>query len=276
MKAYIDIVNKICEQGEWKENRTGVDTLTIAGAMFEHDMDDGFPLLTTKRMSLRLISVELEFFIKGITSKKWLQDRDCHIWDEWCNPEKVTYGHGADTRSAMEAEDDLGPIYGAQWRNFNGVDQFKDMINGLKKDPSNRRLIVSAWNPVDLPKMALPPCHWGFQVTVVNGRLNLMWNQRSVDTALGLPYNIASYGILLHLLATECGLVEGKLIGFLGDVHIYRNHIESLRRQVKREPMPLPDIDTDIDIGGIFNWKNDDTYLINYKSHPSVKYEIAI
>jgi thymidylate synthase len=200
MKTYLDIVRQVLDRGGLKSNRTGVDAITLPGAMFEHDMKDGFPLLTTKSVSFRLIASELEFFIKGITDKEWLRSRNNHIWDEWCSPDCIPYAHDAETKARMVAERELGPIYGWQWRNFGaeyisydqpprgkGIDQLKNLVEKLKSDPQDRRMIVTAWNPLDFHRMALPPCHYGFQVTVVDGKLNLMWNQRSVDTALGLP-----------------------------------------------------------------------------------------
>ncbi|NQU98754.1 thymidylate synthase [Candidatus Woesearchaeota archaeon] len=288
MKAYLDIIKNILEKGEWKDNRTGVRTIALAGAMFEHDMAKGFPLLTTKKTHLRLVASELEFFIKGITDKKWLQDRKNFIWNEWCNPEIVSYGHDEETKKKMREERDLGAIYGFQWRHFGaeykdyktdyeeqGVDQLKIVVEKLKSDPTDRRMIVSAWNPTKLHQMALPPCHYGFQVTVIGDKLNLMWNQRSVDSALGLPFNIASYALLLHLLAKETGFKEGKLIGFLGDVHIYEPHIKGLKEQLKRKPMKLPKIKTN-NFKSIFNWEYEDTEVLDYESHPPIKFEIAV
>lgn len=288
MKAYLDIVKKILEEGIWKDNRTGIRTKAIAGAMFEHDMSEGFPLLTTKSVPFRLVASELEFFIKGITDKEWLKERKNFIWNEWCSPDKVAYGHDAETKKKMEEERELGPIYGWQWRHFGakyvtfntspegkGIDQLKNLIEKIKKDPTDRRMIVSAWNPVDIKSMALPPCHYGFQVTVIDGKVNLLWNQRSVDTALGLPFNIASYALLLHLIAKEAGLQEGKLIGFLGDVHIYENHIEGLQEQLSREPKKLPSIKTE-NFTSIFEWKYEDSSIENYDPHPRIKFEIAV
>lgn len=290
MKAYLDIVTHILTHGALKENRTGQDTFAVAGMMFEHDMQKGFPLLTTKKVPFGLIKTELEFFIKSITDKQWLIDRKNHIWDEWCNPKKVGYGHDVETRKKMMEERDLGAIYGFQWRHFGaqykgvntdytgqGVDQLQDVVNMLKTDPASRRMLVSAWNPAALGEMALPPCHYGFQVTVIDNKLNLMWNQRSVDTMLGLPFNIASYGLLLHLLAKESGFEEGQLIGFLGDVHIYANHIEGAREQVERDPnrYPQPAIETK-NFTSIFDWSNKDTEITNYQSHPSIKFDIAV
>jgi len=278
------------ENGARKENRTGVDTLAIAGAMFEHDMSKGFPLLTTKKVPFRLVASELEFFIKGITDKNWLKERNNHIWDEWANPEKAAYGHDDKAKKKMADERDLGAIYGFQWRHFNapydnydsnyagaGVDQLKKIVETLHKNPNDRRMIVSAWNPSMLGQMALPPCHYGFQVTVINGKLNLLWNQRSVDTMLGLPFNIASYALLLHLLAKEAGSKEGKLIGFLADTHIYVNHVDGAKEQLSRDPnnFPLPKIETE-NFTSIFDWKCEDSKIIGYESYPAIKFEIAV
>ena len=288
MKAYLNIVKKIIDTGVLKQNRTGVDTIAVAGVIFEHNMEEGFPLLTTKSVPLRLIASELEFFIKGITDKNWLQERNNHIWDEWCTQKKVPYGHDEETKKKMREERDLGPIYGWQWRNFgaeydsfdkkpigNGIDQLKEVIEKLKKNPNDRRMIVSAWNPVNIKDMALPPCHYCFQVTVIGGKLNLLWNQRSVDVALGLPFNIASYGLLLHLLAKETGLKEGRLVGFLADTHIYVNHIDGLKEQLERKPFNLPKIKTE-KFNSIFEWKYEDSKIENYEHHPRIKFEVAV
>jgi thymidylate synthase len=288
MKAYLDIAEKILAHGFRKPNRTGLDALTIAGTMFEHEMADGFPLLTTKKVPFRLVASELEFFIRGITDKEWLREKNNHIWDEWCSGDAVPYGNDEPTKAKMMAERELGPVYGWQWRNFgagyiahnvppqdSGVDQLKLLIETLKNDPNNRRMIVSAWNPVDLNRMALPPCHYAFQVTVIDGKLNLMWNQRSVDVALGLPFNIASYGCLLHLLAKEAGLGEGKLIGFLGDTHIYVNHVDAIREQITRTPKALPQIKTE-HFSSVFDWQYTDTAIEGYDPHPAIKFDIAV
>jgi len=288
MKAYLDIVKKILDQGVLKENRTGVDTLAIPGAMFEHDMSEGFPLLTTKSVPLRLVASELEFFIKGITDKEWLIKENNHIWDGWCSPDKIPYSNDEETKKRMAEERELGPIYGFQWRNFGaeydahdkppitrGIDQLKNVVETLKKNPNDRRMIVMAWNPTALHRMALPPCHYGFQVTVIDGELNLLWNQRSVDVALGLPFNIASYALLLHLLAKEAGLKEGKLVGFLADTHIYTNHVEGLKEQLKREPYKLPKLTTD-NFKSIFEWKYTDSKVEDYEKHPRIQFEVAV
>jgi thymidylate synthase len=288
MKAYLDIAQKILDSGFRKTNRTGVDALAIAGAMFEHDMAEGFPLLTTKKVPFRMVRSELEFFIRGITDKDWLREQKNSIWDEWCSPDAVPYATDEQTKARMKDERELGPIYGWQWRNFGaryaafdkapenaGIDQLKQMVDTLKTDPGSRRMIVSAWNPLDLSRMALPPCHYAFQITVIDGRLNLLWNQRSVDVALGLPFNIASYACLLHLLAKEAGLGEGRLIGFLGDTHIYVNHVDGIREQLARAPKSLPQIKTE-NFTSIFDWHYGDTVIENYEPHPAIKFEIAV
>lgn len=311
---YLELVNKILNEGEWKGNRTGVDCLTIAGFMFEHDMSEGFPMLTSRKLPFKSTKVELEFFIKGLRSKKWLKDRGCHYWDQWCNPQKIPYGHDKETQKKMAEEDDLGLIYGTQWRDFHdpqaieilggsdnlnspligdftecqlksmpstfgrgkGVDQLKNVVETLKKNPSDRRMICNAWNPLALNEMALPPCHYSFQVTVIKDKLNLAWNQRSVDVCCGLPQNIVSYALLLHLLAKEAGLKEGKLIGFLMDTHIYKTHMKNVITQVsERQTYDLPTINT-AKFSSIFDWEHSDTELINYKSGDPIKYEVAI
>ncbi|MDR0465676.1 MAG: thymidylate synthase [Treponema sp.] len=288
MKAYLDIVKKILDHGFRKTNRTGTDAMTIAGAMFEHDMAEGFPLLTTKKMPFNMIKSELEFFIRGITDKEWLKEQKNSIWNEWCSPDIVPYANDENAKARMTEERELGPIYGWQWRNFGakyvshnappegrGVDQLQKLVQTLKTDPDNRRMIVSAWNPVDLHRMALPPCHYAFQVTVIDGKLNLLWNQRSVDVALGLPFNIASYGSLLHLLAKEAVLGEGRLIGFLGDTHIYINHINAISLQLLRDTRALPRIKTE-KFSSIFDWHYGDTVIEGYDPHPAIKFEIAV
>lgn len=288
MKEYLDIVETVLTSGVEKQDRTGVGTIAVAGAMFEYDMTGGFPLLTTKSVPFRLVASELEFFIRGITSKEWLLANNNHIWDEWCSPEKVPYSHDKEAQARMMTETELGPIYGWQWRHFGadyvahdkspkgeGVDQLKKVVEALKEDPSDRRMLVSAWNPVDIDRMALPPCHYGFQVTVLNNRLNLLWNQRSVDVALGLPFNITSYGLLLHLLAKEGGFEEGKLVGFLADTHIYTNHVDGMKEQLSRKPLSKPTIQTD-PFTSIFDWHYQDSQIAGYRHHPKISFEIAV
>jgi thymidylate synthase len=289
VKEYLDILEQILSKGKLKRNRTGIDSIAISGAMFEHDMQDGFPLLTTKKMQFNLVSSELEFFIRGETDKRWLQERNNQIWDEWCTPMKVPYGHDEATKKQMVLEPDLGPIYGWQWRHFGaeyqgigidytgqGIDQLANMIRRLKTDPDDRRMIVTAWNPNDLAKMALPPCHYEFQVTVIDGKLNLLWGQRSIDSARGLPFNIASYGLLLHLLAKESGYKAGTLTGFLADTHLYVNQLPGAREQLHRAPKKLPAISIQ-QYNGIFNWQYMHTVLEGYEPHPAIDFgEVAV
>jgi thymidylate synthase len=290
MRSYLDIVEKILKEGKKVSTRQGTPAFTIAGAIFEHDMSKGFPLLTTKKVPFRLIASELEFFINGITDKKWLQDRNNHIWDEWAKPQLAPYGHDEESKKKMLEERDLGPIYGFQWRHFNapyekfdsdytgkGIDQLKKIVETLKTNPRDRRMIVSAWNPLQFDEMALPPCHYSYQVTAINGKLNLLWNQRSVDTMLGLPFNIASYALLLHLLAKESGLEEGKLVGFLADVHLFENHVEGAKEQLSRDPekFPLSKIETE-NWNSIFDWKAENSKVLNYQSYDRIPFEIAI
>ena len=298
MEQYLGIVDKILTEGKPKPNRTGTDTVAIAGVTFQHDMANGFPLLTTKSVPMRAVSSELEFFIKGLTDKTWLQERGNSIWDAWCNPQKVAYGYDTETKLRMSLEPDLGPIYGFQWRYFGaeykglnhdhsgeGVDQLADVVNRMKTDPTDRRMIVSAWNPTQLGQMALPPCHYQFQVDIIDEKVHLMWSQRSVDTMIGLPFNIASYGILLHLLTKEVNLYrenkgldlfsEGLLTGFLGDTHIYVNHLEGAREQLKREPKNLPHAKTE-NFTSIFDWEYKDTKVLGYTPGPKIKFPIAV
>lgn len=298
---YVQLLQKIRDTGTWEPNRTGIDAKTIVGAMLQHDMTEGFPLLTIKQHPFKSIKVELEGFINGITSKAWYNERGCTIWNEWCNPQKVPYGIDKATQDAMAAEDDLGPIYGFQWRNFGahyyndsnqdhayqGIDQLVELIKLLNKDKSNRRAIVSAWNPSRQHQMALPPCHYAFQVTIVNNKLHLLWNQRSVDTPLGLPFNIASYGLLLHLLAKELKVAEGTLTGFLANVHYYRNQEDAVNQIIERKYKEirmldqiedndtyLPTIETNF--SSIFTWDHSKTKLIGYNPLPKIEIPIAI
>ncbi|MEK6855852.1 MAG: thymidylate synthase [Nanoarchaeota archaeon] len=288
MESYLTILNKVLTNGTWKDNRTGVKTISITGAMFEHDMSLGFPLLTTKKMASRTMKVELEGFIKGVTDKKWFQERNCHIWDQWCNPQKVPYGTDNETKKKMFEERDLGPIYGFQWRHFDaeyqnydsdytgkGIDQLANVIMTLKNNPNDRRMIVSAWNPKQLHRMALPPCHYSWQILTHDGKLDLIWQQRSVDTPLGLPFNIASYGLLLHLIAKEAGLKERTLVGQLGDVHIYENQLQGVKEQLTRTPLKLPKVSTR-DFKSLFDWTSDQTEFPEYQSHPKIEFSLAV
>lgn len=285
MQQYLDILRKIKDTGRLKKNRTGVDTISITGAMFEHRMSDGFPLQTTKKMGLRDIATELEFFKDGLSDKRWLQERRCHIWDEWGNPMKAPYGKDAESKAAMAAEPDLGRIYGVQWRDWQGVgedgkvvhiDQLRNAVETIKNDPFNRRVIVSAWNPAEIKQMALPPCHYGFQLLSDGESLDLLWNQRSVDTPLGMPYNIASYALLLKLIAATTGLKEGNLIGFLADVHIYVNQMEGVEEQLGRTPLALPQVKLLDTFSSIFDWHRDEFILEGYNPQPKISFPLAI
>jgi len=288
MEKYLEIVRKVLKDGVMKENRTGERTVTIFGERFEHDMADGFPLLTTKKMRYENVFSELEFFMKGLTDKRWLQERNNPIWNAWCNPQKVAYGRDEETQRTMMEEPDLGPIYGFQWRHFGaeykglgvdyagqGVDQLAQLVDLIKSNPTDRRMVISAWNPAQQHQMALPPCHYSFQVDIIDKKLHLAWNQRSVDVMLGLPFNIASYATLLHLLAKETGYQEGRLIGFLGDTQIYENHVDQVKEQLTRTPHPLPAIKTE-NFTSMFDWKHTDTKVLNYQHHPFIKFPIAV
>ena len=269
MKSYLDIVQNVLDNGAWKETRTGLPALTTFGEVFRHDMSEGFPLLTTKKMAVKTMWIELEGFIKGITSKKWYQDRGCKIWNEWSNP-------------TNSDDNDLGPIYGFQWRRFNQAydendegcvtkyDQLQKIITQLRNDPSDRRMVCSSWNPVQIHKMALPPCHVLWNVVAIKDKLNLLWHQRSCDLMLGIPFNIASYATLLTLLANEAGLKPGILQGTLADCHIYENQLEGAKEQLLRTPKKLPTVK----MGHTFihEWSSEDMSLIDYNPHPKINF----
>lgn len=281
MRDYLNIMQNVLENGTWKKNRTGIDTKSITGAMFSFDMKEGFPLLTTKKMPPKIIFAELEGFIKGIVDKKWYQDRNCHIWDEWCNPKIVPYANDEETKKKMASEYDLGKIYGYQWNNFNGqgINQLKNVIETLKKNPYDRRMIVTAWNPSQLGEMALPPCHFCFQLLSDGTNLDLIWSQRSVDTFLGLPFNIASYAMLLTLIAKQVKMIPNKLVGMLSDVHLYANQIECAKLQLSRSPYWLPKIEItncEKEDWTIWDWKYTDFNLLGYKSYDRIKCEVAV
>lgn len=270
---YIKLLKNILDNGTDKGDRTGTGTRSISGAMIQHDMAEGFPALTTKRLYFRTMAVELEGFIKGITDKHWYKSRKCNIWNEWSNPKTRPIG--------IKAEDhnDLGPIYGSQWRNFNGdnYDQLQAVMDSLENKPTDRRMIVSAWNPLQLSEMALPPCHILWQVIVRDNKLDLLWYQRSVDTFLGLPFNIASYGLLLSLLAKQFGYEPGILTGFLGDTHIYNNHREQVKEQMSRIPFELPTLVINDSFSDVRSFNSaEDIKLDGYEHHPAIKAQIAI
>ena len=292
-KEYQRILQDILILGKKKEDRTGTGTLSIFGKQIRHDMSEGFPLLTTKKMAVKTMMTELKWFLKGDTNIKYLVDNNCHIWDgdaykAYCKAHPSEYHddmftqkefiqHIKEDESFASSWGKLGPIYGKQWRNWFGyddkvnpycVDQIKELIQNIKENPDSRRLMVSAWNVGELDKVVLPPCHYGFQCYVNDGKLSLMWNQRSVDTFLGLPFNIASYGTLLLLLCEETNLKPGELIGNLGDTHLYSNHLKQAEEQIQRTSFKLPTIKlTNVDIlNGEWDYE-----IKDYEYHPTIK-----
>lgn len=307
MRAYLDILQDILDHGQWKENRTGIRCLTSpCPQFFIWDMKWGFPLVTTRKMPFRSICVELEGFIKGITSKKWFEDRGCKFWSHWCNPFKLEKDwyydceyHGDFTPMTEEErkyyqkhEDDLGPLgYSFGWRRFGetydedddgvikGFDQLKYVVDTLKTDPNNRRMVVSAWNPNHLSRTAMPACPLIWGVTHLNGTLSLNWSQRSSDAFIGGQNDTASYALLLLLLCKESGLKPGYLSGHFWDCHIYENHVEAVKEQLTRPIFVPPQLEIlDNKKGGfsIFDWEHCDVNLHNYKCHPKISAPIAI
>ena len=283
-KQYQELLFHILSTGVTKSDRTGTGTKSKFGFQIRHNMADGFPLLTTKKMAVKTMMTELKWFLKGDTNIKYLVDNGCNIWNGDAYKEyNRAKGHLIELEDYTEVEfinmiktDDgfanswgeLGPIYGKQWRDWGGKDQIKELIKNIKENPDSRRLIVSAWNVSELDKVVLPPCHYGFQCYVADGKLSLMWNQRSVDTFLGLPFNIASYGTLLLLLCEETGLEAGELIGNLGDTHLYLNHLEQAKEQLERDSFDLPTIKlSNVDIlNGEWDYE-----IEGYETHPSIK-----
>ena len=281
MRQYLDLLKTILETGTLKHNRTGIDTISAPCQFIRHDMRTGFPLLTTKKVGLKTICGELEMFIKGEHSKKFLHERNVKIWNEWCNPKKVPYSTDPEQQKLMAAEDDLGKIYGFQWNNFNdsGVNQLKNAVETLKTNPTDRRMLVSAWNPLQLNEMALPPCHFCFQLISDGEYVDLIWNQRSLDAFLGGGFDLASYGMLLTLICHQVKMKPRYLAASFGDAHIYVNHLEQVREQLSREPYPLPTVkilNADNPDWTIWDWKYTDFKLENYQSHPAIKAPIAI
>lgn len=259
MKQYLDLLRNILENGEKKEDRTGVGTISLFGTQTRYNLNDGFPLLTTKKVHLKSIIHELLWFLRGDTNIKYLQDNGVRIWNEWA-----------------DENGDLGPVYGKQWRNFNGVDQITNVINTLKTNPNSRRIIVSAWNPQHVDKMALPPCHTMFQFFVINNKLSCQLYQRSADCFLGVPFNIASYALLTMMVAQVCDLELGDFVHTTGDTHIYLNHLEQVNLQLTREPYPLPKMKINKDKKDIFSFEYEDFELMDYQCHPTIKGVVAV
>ena len=261
MKQYLDLLRDILENGVDKMDRTGVGTRSVFGRQMRFDLNEGFPLLTTKKMHLKSIIYELLWFIRGDTNVRYLQEHGVRIWNEWA-----------------DENGDLGPVYGAQWRNWNGdgIDQLAEVIETLKRTPNDRRMIVSAWNPSQLKAMHLPPCHMMFQFYVANGKLSCMLYQRSCDMFLGVPFNIASYALLTMMIAQVCGLKLGDFVHTLGDTHIYHNHFEQVKEQLKRVPLALPQMKINPDIKDINDFKFEDFELQNYQSYPPIKAQVAV
>ena len=264
MKQYQDLLRKILEQGSYKSDRTGTGTYSIFGHQMRFDLSEGFPLLTTKKLHLRSIIYELLWFLQGDTNIRYLKDNGVSIWDEWADE------HG-----------DLGPIYGKQWRSWatpdgGHVDQITQLIQQIKTNPDSRRLMVCAWNVGEIDKMALPPCHVLFQFYVNNGEISCQLYQRSADVFLGVPFNIASYTLLLMMVAQVCELKPKAFIHTLGDAHIYSNHVEQAKLQLTREPRPLPVMHINPNVKDIFSFHYEDFQLEGYDPHPHIKAEVAV
>lgn len=264
MRQYLDLLNRILEEGTKKGDRTGTGTISVFGNQMRFNLEEGFPLLTTKKLHLKSIIYELLWFLRGDTNAKWLQERGVRIWNEWANE-----------------DGDLGHIYGYQWRSwpdYNGghIDQIKDVIEQIKTNPNSRRLIVSAWNVADINNMNLPPCHILFQFYVADDRLSLQLYQRSADTFLGVPFNIASYALLLMMVAQVTGLKAGDFVYTTGDTHLYLDHIEQAKLQLTREPRPLPKMKLNPNVDSIFDFKYEDFELTDYNPHPHIKATVSV
>ena len=275
MKQYLDLLRDIMDNGTEKSDRTGTGTISVFGRQLRFDLNEGFPIMTTKKVHLKSIIHELLWFLSGNTNIKYLRDNGVTIWDEWA-----------------DENGDLGPVYGFQWRNFNGqgVDQIQDVIDTLKTNPDSRRMIVTAWNPAVLPdekekdfsknvrdgKAALPPCHCFFQFYVANNKLSCQVYQRSVDTFLGMPFNISSYSLLTMMMAQVCGFGLGELVYVFGDTHIYMNHIGQVKEQLSRTPRKLPEMCINPDIKNLFDFKYEDFKLVGYDPYPAIKAQVSI
>jgi len=264
MKQYHDLLKHVLTTGSVKSDRTGTGTISVFGYQMRFNLQEGFPLLTTKKLHTRSIFHELLWFLKGETNIQYLKDNKVTIWDEWA-----------------DENGNLGPVYGKQWRSWEAadgrtIDQITNVIDQIKKNPDSRRLLVIAFNPGDVEKMALPPCHAFFQFYVANGKLSCQLYQRSADIFLGVPFNIASYALLVHMVAQVCNLEVGEFIHTLGDAHIYSNHLDQVRLQLSRECRPLPQLKLNPNIKNIFDFKYEDIEIVGYDPHPAIKAEVAI
>jgi thymidylate synthase len=278
--VYLDLLKTVLERGSDRSDRTGVGTRGIFGHQMRFDLGRGFPLLTTKKLHLRSIIYELLWFIRGDTRVDYLREHNVTIWDEWATPEQ--------TAKFGRAPGDLGPVYGHQWRNYgaslnvdgsyahDGVDQLARIIQQIRENPSSRRLIVTGWNPKEADQVELPPCHTLFQFYVQDGALDCQLYQRSADIFLGVPFNIASYALLTHMVAHVCGLRAGHFVHTLGDAHLYRNHLEQAREQISRTPRPLPRLVLNPEVRDLFAFQYDDIKIEAYDPHPAIKAEIAV
>ena len=278
--AYLDLIRYVRDHGTEKGDRTGTGTRSHFGAQLRFDLQEGFPLLTTKKVHMKSITYELFWFLKGDTNVKYLQDNKVRIWNEWSTAEQ--------TARFGRPEGELGPIYGHQWRNYgatkaedgsynqDGVDQITEVIEQITNNPNSRRLIVSGWNPAEATQVALPPCHTLFQFFVADGKLSCQLYQRSADLFLGVPFNIASYSLLTHMIAQVCDLEVGEFIWTGGDCHLYQNHIEQVNEQLSREAYELPSLWLNPEIKDIFDFTFDDIRVENYQSHPAIKAPVAV
>lgn len=264
MKQYLDLLNRILTEGHKKTDRTGTGTLSVFGHQMRFNLEEGFPLLTTKKLHLKSIIYELLWFLRGDTNVRYLQEHGVRIWNEWA-----------------DENGDLGPVYGHQWRSwpdYNGgtIDQIQNVLDMIKNHPDSRRMIVSAWNPAEVEQMALPPCHCLFQFYVADGRLSLQLYQRSADTFLGVPFNIASYALLLQMMAQVCNLQPGEFIHTTGDTHLYLNHIEQAQLQLTRTPRPLPTMKINPDVKNLFDFKYEDFQLEGYDPWPHIAATVSV
>jgi thymidylate synthase len=264
MQSYLALMRRILEHGATKSDRTGTGTLSLFAQQMRFDLTAGFPLVTTKKLHIKSIVYELLWFLQGATNVRWLREHGVTIWDEWADP-----------------QGELGPIYGYQWRSWPArdgrtIDQISDVVGEIRRNPDSRRLIVSAWNVADIPRMALAPCHALFQFYVVDGRLSCQLYQRSADVFLGVPFNIASYALLTHMIAQQCDLSVGEFVWTGGDCHLYLNHLDQVRTQLAREPLPLPRLVIARRPPDMFSYRFEDFEIVGYESHPAIKAPIAV